>query len=1045
MSKQTFNNGIVHCDDGLDNLIRSRSLTFSMERQKKLFCHNQNRLQNEHKCPTPINHDCNDDCDNDNDDDDGDDCDESLLSDMAYYTSLKDGDDMFGTYGDELLMGRDQASELQNNVCNKRNKNREDKKSLHLRNHQLQSRSPSFKLSTTSHMNENNKSKLLKFAPRWKFASKGFQLSKSSSSGRSFCPNKQNHKNKNGTVNQYNTLSTSSSSHASSRSSTKNKNRSHFSSIRTRSNRPASNLSNETATTFETDFSRSNRTTYSIPYSDRTGRSVNRVKERSKGRSLVIEKRLDLQDDDSKVGEQSYYSSASFLESTSTATPPYKYTLREAGEAERRDDDADNHDNKDRIDDSNLGNGYREECAHSVEEYTSPPPSQDHHQSVEDIENNSISHSESEYCDLGNNDMNSMSVRSNNIITERTDESFSDSEDQQILGMEKEEQSSKVDEILPKKCSPANSKDEHPHIFYGDDEEIIGESTVTFEPQTHETHTNGSKSIDNKYLPQGKEREEDGDSLFCKVLNHTVENSKLSDNRDFDKGHNNDDDEYQQKQVLSSFSQKNRVAADNEAFDSNNCLELNVRNKVTNDSKKKRLSNLQAAFSSSATEAIERSTITQNSSEINGSKNEHNFQSNNRGSFNAEYEATEVEANALKRKDVDSLAGIISRDSSSLMLQETRTDKNATYARVNVNKQHNLESGESDLPCDLFSDSKNTDAQNEQHDLKHNSFEDLESLSQDGEENASPVALSAHGDTENGDLHSAERGKNRCRLSNGFADDTTQKDINSLIDFFSKGNNSSGRRKRVVPSKSNSEIKLSSPQPFHDTSSRNIGEERCDEKGVTSCTKPNLKEEKSHYPDGLKVSFCYRKIHSIDFKENFRPRLFQIRRIGKITRRFQVPANIKSLNHGDSFVLDTWDKVYTWFGTDSSCFEKSKSAVLAHNLIMSRSGRSIAEIDVQEDNQDFWTHLGGKDKIMEASCVTDDNIPQNQAVKMYILAAGEQSKVIVEEVRVNRNNLLTERVCLIVTDNTIYVWIGKASSTDHQKNSMNVAKKLLMK
>jgi len=54
------------------------------------------------------------------------------------------------------------------------------------------------------------------------------------------------------------------------------------------------------------------------------------------------------------------------------------------------------------------------------------------------------------------------------------------------------------------------------------------------------------------------------------------------------------------------------------------------------------------------------------------------------------------------------------------------------------------------------------------------------------------------------------------------------------------------------------------------------------------------------------------------------------------TRCFEVAMSCSSLNESDAFLLDAGSKIYTWFGSDVSPFERNKSASVAHNIKQNR-------------------------------------------------------------------------------------------------------------
>lgn len=167
-------------------------------------------------------------------------------------------------------------------------------------------------------------------------------------------------------------------------------------------------------------------------------------------------------------------------------------------------------------------------------------------------------------------------------------------------------------------------------------------------------------------------------------------------------------------------------------------------------------------------------------------------------------------------------------------------------------------------------------------------------------------------------------------------------------------------------------------------------------------------------------------------------RLFHIRREKRITRSYQVPIMLDSLNHGDAFVLDTDDIVYTWFGDSCSPFEKSKAAEIAHNMVASRYGKSRYEEDVQDDNENFWSVFGGKGTIKQADEYIPANASESCETRMYLIS-DDNSFLKCNEIEVSRNNLDSEAACLIDTAKTVYIWVGKNANRREQVTAMRIA------
>ncbi len=181
------------------------------------------------------------------------------------------------------------------------------------------------------------------------------------------------------------------------------------------------------------------------------------------------------------------------------------------------------------------------------------------------------------------------------------------------------------------------------------------------------------------------------------------------------------------------------------------------------------------------------------------------------------------------------------------------------------------------------------------------------------------------------------------------------------------------------------------------------------------------------------------------------PRLYLIQKLKKVTRSIQIPIKAEKkggLNHGDAFVLDCNDVVYTWFGDSCSPFEKRKAAEVGHNLVHSRNGHAQLVQNVPSDkNQDenaatFWGIIGcdPEDVPEEGDYIGDGDGPELQAPKLYLLSE-KDSFIKVEEREILRQNLISDDVCLLDTGKTMFVWIGKSSSRREQSQAMIMAQK----
>lgn len=147
----------------------------------------------------------------------------------------------------------------------------------------------------------------------------------------------------------------------------------------------------------------------------------------------------------------------------------------------------------------------------------------------------------------------------------------------------------------------------------------------------------------------------------------------------------------------------------------------------------------------------------------------------------------------------------------------------------------------------------------------------------------------------------------------------------------------------------------------------------------------------SCFPDGVTyleggVDSGFRKVSEGDDDLDVRHLYRVVKRPGSQTRCFQVPLSCSSLNDGDAFLLDSGSKIYTWFGSSVSAFEKSKSAQVAHNMKHNRTGGCECILDVEDDNEEFWELLGGKGEIAPAEDDAEDSsTPVKKMVRLFFM------------------------------------------------------------
>jgi len=203
----------------------------------------------------------------------------------------------------------------------------------------------------------------------------------------------------------------------------------------------------------------------------------------------------------------------------------------------------------------------------------------------------------------------------------------------------------------------------------------------------------------------------------------------------------------------------------------------------------------------------------------------------------------------------------------------------------------------------------------------------------------------------------------------------------------------------------------------------------------------------SNFPEGISyleggVDSGFRKVSDLE-EDNDTRHLYRVckKPSERTTRCYQVPLKCSSLNDGDAFLLDDDDKIYTWFGSSVSAFEKSKSATMAHNIKQNRLGNCECILDVEDDNEDFWQLLGGKGKIKPAveGCVENED----PVVKKMYIVSDTSGATKVKEVPLEKSNLESYHVCIVDAGKNVYVWIGKLSSKGEKQQAMLIVNRYI--
>jgi len=174
--------------------------------------------------------------------------------------------------------------------------------------------------------------------------------------------------------------------------------------------------------------------------------------------------------------------------------------------------------------------------------------------------------------------------------------------------------------------------------------------------------------------------------------------------------------------------------------------------------------------------------------------------------------------------------------------------------------------------------------------------------------------------------------------------------------------------------------------------------------------------------------------------DDYKPRLMHLK--GKKTVRVtQVALKSDSLNEGDVFILDAGLKIWQWNGNKAAIAEKRKAQEVLNGLKEERNGKPKSKIvDSTEDDDEFWTLMGGKGKIHPE--IPDEKV---ETPTKYIWCLSDSSgKLTVTEVASGKGNikkscLKSEDVFFVDNGHTVYVWVGSGTTKNEKDHAIEYA------
>ena len=186
-------------------------------------------------------------------------------------------------------------------------------------------------------------------------------------------------------------------------------------------------------------------------------------------------------------------------------------------------------------------------------------------------------------------------------------------------------------------------------------------------------------------------------------------------------------------------------------------------------------------------------------------------------------------------------------------------------------------------------------------------------------------------------------------------------------------------------------------------------------------------------------------------RDAFDPRLLHIK--GRRNIRVQeVKLTFKSMNHGDSFILDEGRTLTVWIGEGSSPVEKRKALEVARRIKdEERGGRATIDvINDGEETAEFNRRMNelGEGTKHDIQPATDDMTFERKSkeiVKLYKVsdAGGELEVSEVGQYPLKMELLDTNDAFILDTGSGLFVWVGKGATKQERKGAWSNATKFI--
>lgn len=204
-----------------------------------------------------------------------------------------------------------------------------------------------------------------------------------------------------------------------------------------------------------------------------------------------------------------------------------------------------------------------------------------------------------------------------------------------------------------------------------------------------------------------------------------------------------------------------------------------------------------------------------------------------------------------------------------------------------------------------------------------------------------------------------------------------------------------------------------------------------------------------YLPGGVDSGFNHVNVNDPGEKK-----LYQVKGKKNVRVR-QVELNVKAMNKGDCFILDSGSEIYVYVGPNSKGTEKVK-AISAANMIRDQDHAGRAHVTVVDSSstevefQKFFSELGSGSQSQvpdETKGGDDQEFETKQAATVTLYKVSDAGgKLVSEKISqkpLNQNMLVTDDCFILDTGSGIYVWIGKKGTTQEKVEALKKAQLFL--